>query len=162
MLWMAALPLLTTLLSSALSSVRTSSFMPTWSVYLVVCCMVGLPLAAPADDVLSSDRFPLTAVQHLTDERVFHDDVVGGYLIYTQWPDRLVYIDDRAELFRDRLVAMADAKLGTEAWRSTLDESGATQALVRRSDALASLLREAHDWELVHEDAEFLVFDRVG
>ena len=27
----------------------------------------------------------------------------GGYLIYAEWPERLIYIDDRAELYGEEL-----------------------------------------------------------
>jgi hypothetical protein len=47
------------------------------------------PEKVPGDDL----------VAQLDGLNLFHSDVVGGYLIYREWPDRLVFIDDRAELY---------------------------------------------------------------
>src|SRR5690606_33794138 len=59
-------------------------------VFLVV------PLFVRPDDPIDRSRFPVEAARRLTAERVFHSDASGGWLIYTQWPQRMVYIDDRA------------------------------------------------------------------
>ncbi len=46
-------------------------------------------------------RFPSdAAIAAAGPGRFFHDDAVGGYLIYRDGPNRLVYVDDRVELFR--------------------------------------------------------------
>ena len=40
--------------------------------------------------------------ERLADVPTFHDDSTGGYLIWAEGPERLVYIDDRAELYGER------------------------------------------------------------
>ncbi len=40
--------------------------------------------------------------------RLFHDDVIGGYIIYAEWPGIDVLIDDRAELYGDELSRFVD------------------------------------------------------
>ena len=50
--------------------------------------------------VLEESRFPnRVIIESLDGERWFHSMMTGGYLIYADWPDRRVYIDDRAELY---------------------------------------------------------------
>ena len=56
-----------------------------------------LPFLIRDDGSLDPERFPLTAVSSLSDVNTFHDDVTGGYLIWAEGPERLVYLDDRAE-----------------------------------------------------------------
>ncbi len=159
MLWIVLVPIISEAIESGLARHETRTRIPVRVAALAGIGLVLWPYALPRAEPLDPRRFPIEAAERLTDERVFHDDVTGGYLIYTQWPDRLVYVDDRAELFKDRLVDFADAKVGASNWREILDRSGATQALVRQSDALASLLLEAEDWTVVYRDDEFILFD---
>jgi hypothetical protein len=162
MLWIVLVPIISQAVDAALSRFETGTRLPIRIAAVAGVALVVWPYALPRADALDPDRFPIEAAEHLSAERVFHDDVTGGYLIYAQWPDRLVYIDDRAELFGDRLVDFADAKVGAPNWRDVVEGTGATQALVRRSDALASLLLEAADWTVIFEDEVFIVFEVVA
>jgi hypothetical protein len=162
LLWLVMLPLVALAIQTVVASWRSSASMPTAMAYLLTGCMMVVPFGAPTGEALDETRFPLDAARALTSERVFHDDVVGGYLIYAQWPTRLVYVDDRAELYGDRLVQFADARSGGPDWRETLAAAQVEQALVRREDALASLLEESADWLLIYEDHTFLVYDHLG
>jgi hypothetical protein len=63
---------------------------------LIVVAAAGLVRIAP----LEPKRFPSdAALAALGDGPQFNDSAVGGYLIYREWPDRLVYTDDRAEVY---------------------------------------------------------------
>ena len=73
---------------------------------------------ARAETSPDPEQFPVSAVAALTEAPVFHDVVTGGYLIYQAGPGRLVYIDDRAELYgEERLRNAVDAEAGDEGWQ---------------------------------------------
>ncbi len=108
---------------------------------------------------LDPERFPLAAADVLTGERVFASDGAGGYLIYTKWPQRLVYVDDRAELLGDELPEMVKVRAGDPIWAEVFEERGFDEALVSVDDPLADLLRMSgwsesfrdEDWIVLHQ-----------
>ena len=160
--WIVALPTVVLAVELATSRITSSATTKRSMIWVLATAMIGLPLLAPREQTLDPERFPIEAARSLTADRVFHDDVTGGYMIYEQWPERLVYIDDRAELYGDRIVTFADARLGLPGWDAVLDEAAVTQALVRRTDAIASLMTLSPAWNQTYADDIFLVFDRNG
>ena len=82
------------------SKARTSSIVVGVAAALVVVVAM-LPMVTRPLGELDDERFPSAAMAGaLGEDRAFHGDAEGGYLIYAEWPDRLIYIDDRAELYR--------------------------------------------------------------
>lgn len=128
---------------------------------LVAVAVVVVPFVLPIDGGLDDTRFPLVAADHLTAERVFHGDGTGGYLIYEEHPGRLVYIDDRAELFQDRYVDFARARLGAPVWRDVFEEWEFEQVLLEKDVPLVQILTEA-GWTERFSDETFVVLDRAG
>jgi hypothetical protein len=127
---------------------------------LLVALVVVGPLTVPIDAELDGQRFPIGALQALGVGRVFHDDVAGGYLIYEQGPQRLAFIDDRAELFGEELLRSAVKTInGTPTWRDVFSEWNIGQALLKTSDGLTRALTEDR-WVEVHRDEHFVVLRR--
>jgi hypothetical protein len=119
--------------------------------------VLGLPFLLISGSRLSEERFPLEAVASLDGSPTFHDDVVGGYLIWAEGPDRKVYIDDRAELYGDRRMAeFVEVRRGEVEWEPVFDRDGIEQALLPINGHLVGELREA-GWVTVHEDEHFTV-----
>ena len=102
---------------------------------------------------------PIEAAEHLTLDRVFHGDGVGGYLIFDTWPDRLVYVDDRAELYKDHYVAFSDTTRGGSEWLAEFERWDLDQALVSVDQPITQILLAA-GWREAHRDENFLVLDR--
>ncbi|MGD2051139.1 MAG: hypothetical protein PVI35_01570, partial [Acidimicrobiia bacterium] len=94
---------------------------------LAVFAVVGL--ARPQH--LSEERFPIGgALAAVGPGPLFHDAAAGGYLIYAAWPERLVFIDDRAELYgEDGFRRFTDLRVGIDA-EATLADLGIDQALL--------------------------------
>jgi len=114
-----------------------------------------LLLAAPSG--VSEERFPVFAAQYLGPGRVFADDGTGGYLIYAQWPEREVFIDDRAELYGAELMGeFVSARHGTPEWQDLFAEYGIDQVLLQSDEGLVRALREA-GWVTRYEDADWVV-----
>lgn len=123
-------------------------------VFTLVVLVIPAPLAE--DAVIDDERFPVAAAEHLVDVPTFHDDRVGGYLIWAEWPDRLVYLDDRAELYLDRIGEFVRVRSGQEDWRGVFDRDEIEQALLLRSEKLVGELSAA-GWESVYQDENYVV-----
>jgi hypothetical protein len=115
------------------------------------------PLVLSPLGVLGGERFPTIEVQKaITDLHIFHDDAVGGFLIYETWPDRLVYIDDRAELYgAEMLFQYSEVRQGR--YEAVFDSYGFEAALSRREWPLTRVL-DREGWLRVAEDETFVVF----
>jgi len=120
--------------------------------------ILGIPfLVRPAWEGLSEERFPVELAQELDDSPVFHDDVVGGYLIYAAGPERLVAVDDRAELYGvEGFTAVIRARRAHRSWRATFDDWNIGQALLEVDDGLVTLLL-GEGWATVAEDDHFVL-----
>lgn len=118
--------------------------------------VVLVPWSLPVEGGLDQELFAVAAVQHLAPGPVFHDDAVGGYLIYAQWPERKVYIDDRAELYQQQFVDFARARGANKVWREVFERYQFTQALLKVEDPLVQVL-EAEGWNVRFADDRFVV-----
>jgi hypothetical protein len=125
---------------------------------LMVLLVLG-PLIVPVDVELDEGRFPIEAVPHLESDRVFHDDSTGGFLIYSQWPERLVYVDDRAELYGEMFEEFARVRSGRPGWDVVLDAQGIDEVLLPVDQSLIETVRLA-GWDEIHRDERFTVMRR--
>jgi hypothetical protein len=118
--------------------------------------LLGIPLLVKGDGQLDRERFPVAAADHLESLRTFHDDRVGGYLIYERWPEMQVFIDDRAELYDDLMTEFVAVRSGEADWRPLFEREGIAQALLGVDDDLVTRLQES-GWETVYSDDRFVV-----
>ncbi len=127
-----------------------------FAVVLVAVAVLGLVREAP----LSEERFPArAAVEALDSRRAFADTAVGGYLIYADWPERSVFIDDRAELYGpEGLERFHEIKSGADV-AGTFEDLEIEQALVVADWPLVELLRIL-EWDQVYEDEFFVVLSK--
>ncbi|MGH2393870.1 MAG: hypothetical protein ACRDGH_10320, partial [Candidatus Limnocylindria bacterium] len=120
---------------------------------------LGIATVAVLSDARDIDRtrFPLAAVTALRPGPLFHDDRVGGYLIYAAWPERRVFVDDRAELYGgDFYRRFMDARQGRHEWQGLFESYGIEQALVREEEALVELLA-LNGWQEAYRDADYVL-----
>jgi hypothetical protein len=122
---------------------------------LALVLLVG-PFLIPAEESIDLERFPVEAASQLQSDRVFHDDATGGWLIYAQWPDRKVYIDDRAELFGSGIVDLVEIRAGVGDWEAEFNEYGIDEVLLPVDVPLVAIL-QAEGWETGYEDEGFVV-----
>ncbi|REK37384.1 MAG: hypothetical protein DWQ20_04685 [Actinobacteria bacterium] len=102
------------------------------------------------------DRFPTSLAAELDEAPVFHDDVVGGYLIWARGPALQVYIDDRAELFQERIEQFVEIRNGREPWEAEFQRFDIDQALLREGEPMIDWLTEA-GWASVAEEDGFVL-----
>jgi hypothetical protein len=109
--------------------------------------------------------FPTGAVEFLRKNPLpgplFNDYGWGGYLIFHLYPQYRVFMDGRIAVFsrevREDFVSINNAQAG---WQEALDRRRIGLVLIRNGTALASLLREARDWEVAYQDQQAIVFRR--
>jgi hypothetical protein len=109
--------------------------------------------------------FPAGAVEFLRKNPLpgplFNDYGWGGYLIFHLYPQYHVFMDGRIAVFprevREDFVSINNAQAG---WQEALDRRRIGLVLIRNGTALASLLREARDWEVAYQDQQAIVFRR--
>jgi len=90
---------------------------------------------------------------------VFHGASAGGLLIYAEWPERLVYVDDRAELYgAEGFREFVDVIAG-KGYEGVFARYGLSQALVKVDWALGPQLA-ADGWSLAYEDEDWAVYLR--
>jgi hypothetical protein len=123
---------------------------------LVLVAVLLVPWTLPLDGGLDHSLFAVDALKVTAEGPLFHDDAIGGYLIYSAWPDRQVYIDDRAELYEDRFVEFVETRAGLPIWRDVFAEFGIRQALLKTQDPLVQILDLA-GWQELYRDDEFVV-----
>jgi hypothetical protein len=114
------------------------------------------PFFLRSDGSLDPERFPIAAASALGPGHTFHDDRTGGYLIWAEGPGRQVYIDDRAELYRDRLAEFVAVRSGEQPWEPVFERDGIEQVLLRVDAPVLGDLRES-GWETAFEDGQYVV-----
>jgi hypothetical protein len=118
--------------------------------------VVVIPLLVPLAGGLDRELFAVEAISHLAPGRAFHDDAVGGYLIYAEWPEREVYIDDRAELYGDAFVEFVRGRAGHDGWQEVFDRYQIRQALLKVEDPLVQILAVG-GWQERFRDERFVI-----
>ncbi len=107
---------------------------------------------------LATDRFPVGLAESLDGSRMFHNDVVGGFLIWHSGPELQVFIDDRAELFQERLQEFVDIRSGNEPWEPLFERYRLTQALLGEDEAMVQWLKDA-GWAVAAEEGGFVLLE---
>lgn len=155
--WLAILPVLAVSLRPLPQMGRRPGGTSVVLALVAAFVLVG-PFLLPLGSGLSQ-KFPVAAADAISSDRVFHDDVVGGYLIYRYEGDVRVFVDDRAELYGvDHFRRTVETRNGTPTWMEVFAEWEITQALIRVDDGLGDALIE-DGWRVSFRDDQFLVLD---
>jgi len=115
-----------------------------------------IPFLVASDASIDEERFPVAAAAELLDVPTFHDDRTGGYLIWAKGPERLVYIDDRAELYGERMaefVAVRDLEID---WEPVFERDHIEQVLFKSDEELVAALESA-GWAPAYQDEHYVV-----
>lgn len=152
--WLALVPVVAWRARGSTWKLGTGFPLPVATVAAIAIVVAPLLLSRPV--ALDEERFPVAAASHLHDVRTFHDDLTGGYMIYSETLADGVFIDDRAELYRERLAEMVRVRSGAEPWREVFEGDGIEQALVSATGPLVELL-QASGWSVVYRDSVFAV-----
>jgi hypothetical protein len=152
--WIALVPLMGLALADLATGARRRFSTPAAIVFGLVVLIT--PWLIISDGAIDEDRFPVAAASHLADVPTFHDDSAGGYLIWADGPERLVYIDDRAELYGERMAEYVEVRDLEREWQPVFERDGIEQALLKVDEELIGEL-EAAGWTATYEDDEYIV-----
>jgi hypothetical protein len=142
-------------------STRTESGLLNGAIALVVVATAVWMGFERAESMPDDELFPRSAVAALAPGPLFHGDAVGGYLIYAEWPDRLVYTDDRAELYGEELFQeFVDVRAGRDGWREVLERYDIDQALLAADSTGLQEVLVASGWSESYRDPDFVVLSR--
>jgi hypothetical protein len=157
--WLALIPLM----SLGVFDLRVGSALrfSTGQAAVFAVAVLVLPFLIASDASLDEERFPIAAAAALDDSPVFHDDRTGGYLIWSEGPQRQVYIDDRAELYREGLAEFVAVRDGDQPFEPVFARDGIRQALLKVTEPLVDDLRAA-GWDTVFEDDRYVVLRPSG
>jgi hypothetical protein len=110
-------------------------------------------------------RFPVRVVDWLASAQnngaVFCPDRWGGYLIYRLYPETLVAVDDRHDLYgAEFLKRYLKIVHGEPGWEVALREMNAGLVLIPADSTLESLLGDRAGWKVEYRDTTAVLFRR--
>jgi hypothetical protein len=152
--WIALLPLLAVSLKGWTVS-YFQGFSPRVGL-AALAVIIAIPFAFVESVELDETRFPVAAAASLQDLPTFSDDFAGGYLIWRFGPHRKVFIDDRAELYGERILEFVEVRAGREPWQPVFARDGIEQALLKVDEPMIMWL-EADGWVATYEDETYVV-----
>lgn len=83
----------------------------------------------------------------------------GGYLIWKLYPDYLVFIDGRADIYGDDFIFnYIRTYNGQKDWESNLENSDVRLVIVEPDSGLANVMIHSPVWSLQYEDSVSLIF----
>lgn len=108
---------------------------------------------------------PRDAVAYVQSQRLagplFNSYNWGGYLLFSLWPDYLVFVDGRTDLYGDAFLReYLRIHLAEEGWSDLLLKYGVRLVLVESNSPLARALQQQPDWEEAYRDALAAVYTR--
>ena len=120
-------------------------------------CLLYYPIFHAKDEDKANKTVPIKAVQFIKDAgikgRVFSVYHYGGYLINQFYPEQLVFIDGRADLYGDKFIQeyleIVEARAG---WKEKLEKYRIDYAILARKSALIELLQSSAGFKLIYED----------
>jgi hypothetical protein len=152
--WIALVPLLATAMAGVKLGERRRFSLPAAVVFAVLVLL--MPLLLVSDALIDEERFPVAATEALEDVPTFHDDRAGGYLIWAEGPERLVFIDDRAELYGERMREFVEVRDLERDWRPLFERDGIEQVLLKADEELLDELTAA-GWSTAYQDEFYVV-----
>lgn len=141
------------------SDLGKKEFLFNWIILVITLtgCLLYYPVFHAKDEDKINKTVPIKAVQFIKDAgikgRVFSVYHYGGYLINQFYPEQLVFIDGRADLYGDKFIQeyleIIEARAG---WKEKLEKYQIDYVIVTRNSALVELLQISAGFKLIYED----------
>lgn len=154
---------------TAESPTRVGLAMVHWLVALALAA--GLLVAAPRErgwrESIEPDQFPVAAADfvaaHYPGRRLFNDFDWGGFLIFRLYPQTLVSIDGRTQVYGPELLEEYErAHFALEGWNRFFQRCDPEVVIWPREGPFASLMHRRAGWQVAYEDDVAVVFTREG
>jgi len=140
-----------------------------WSILIVLIALAVLKVQQPLSDTfneeLQRESLPVGATDwieaHEPQGKMFNHYNWGGYLIYRLWPEYLVFVDGRTDLYGDEILRdYVEIQRGGPEAVSLLDEYGVSFVVTKTGDSLSTLLECRDDWALLYQDQVAVILGR--
>lgn len=108
--------------------------------------------------------FPVDAINWLDKNpqkgNVFNSFVWGGYLLYRDWPSRLVFIDGQTDFYGELLTREYEAVIFLdEGWKNIFEKYDISWVLIETDSPLAKKL-EAERWIILYKDNTAMIIKK--
>jgi len=115
-------------------------------------------MSAKTNDEAIAKLAPVKAAEYLkanpVSGKMFNAYNFGGYLIWALYPDQLVYVDGRTDLYDDELLKeYLNTALTGDGWERTLKVRDIRVVLVETASPLARALAASPGWSVRYQDS---------
>jgi hypothetical protein len=140
-----------------------------WLLLVVVVVAAGVKAFLPwrTEFNVENERrtLPLDAIEwiraHRPEGPMFNSYNWGGYLIWHLWPDYLVFVDGRTDLYGDELLSQyLEVRFVRPGFQEVLDEYGVSFVLVEAGGFTARFLALSDGWQLAYSDEIAVIYTR--
>ncbi|MHB1416743.1 MAG: hypothetical protein ACYC1C_15975, partial [Chloroflexota bacterium] len=141
-----------------------------WLVLLLILSTVGIRVAQalPNEASLEVQReyFPADAVAYIREHniqgRIYNAYNWGGYLVLHLYPENRVFIDSRADVYRDEFIEKyLETYYIRPDWPAALANYAADYVLVESQGPLHNLLAVTGDWQEIYRDDVAVLLKRT-
>jgi hypothetical protein len=128
-----------------------------------VFIVLGLVLTGALKYEFNDKIFPVAAVEFLKKEPVtgnmFNNDEFGDYIIFAAWPNYLVFMDGRSDMYGEKLgsayLNVANVQPG---WKEIVSKFDISWIIFDTHSALTAALRDQPDWQPIYSDQVATIF----
>ncbi|MHB8779720.1 MAG: hypothetical protein ACYC6R_18465 [Anaerolineales bacterium] len=108
--------------------------------------------------------FPVKAVDWLIENpqegRIFNQFTWGGYLLYREWPEQLVFIDGQTDFYGEALTREYERVISTsEGWENVLRKHDVIWVIIPSDSILADKLAQ-QGWQKLYRDATAVILEK--
>ncbi|MFN8435642.1 MAG: hypothetical protein U0V18_16580 [Anaerolineales bacterium] len=136
-----------------------------WPIVGIFCTFILLNTKAmQAYNTFNPSVFPVEAINWLDENPqegpVFNYFTWGGYLLYREWPNQLVFIDGQTDFYGEILTREYEKVISLdEGWESVLEKYEISWALVEVNSPLAKTLAD-HGWTTQYKDGTAIILKK--
>lgn len=132
-----------------------------WALLVLVAAAVLVKIALPLNPATTTSAIgeyaPVGAANYLkatpTPGRLFNSYNFGGYLAWTLYPERLIYVDGRTDLYDDEFLnEYLNAYQAGTGWEQTFAKYGIGTVVVETNAPIARQLRQTPGWAVRYSD----------
>ena len=135
-------------------------------VLAVVCLSLGLTFDFQQSGyAYDPEVFPVAAVAWLEenpqDGNMFNYFIWGGYLLYEEWPDELVFIDGQTDFYGEALTRQyLEVLMAVDGWEDILAEYDVAWAILPPEEVVTHLMVVDLGWQEVYRDDVAVIVHR--
>jgi hypothetical protein len=141
-----------------------------WPVVLFGLAALGLALGLKYDYqqlgyAYDPEKFPVEAVTWMAENpqegNMFNYFIWGGYMLYEEWPEDLVFIDGQTDFYGEDLTRQyLEVMSGDEGWEEIFEEYDLAWAILPVDEISVHLIQVDLGWEEVYRDETAVILHR--